>query len=279
MDDKTYNQFNEQGQPIGVHHSWNDDMTIQSEIHYNDKGQLDGQWRRWTWNGQLVERLNYKEGKLDGRQQTWTEQGAVAFDAYYKDGVLNGPYTEYYAHYRDYRNASHVECNYENGQLHGEFRRYGSDGFIEEKRQFDHDTLNGFGVFYGRDKDDMPYKQRECFFKNGKLDGPVKSYYENREIKSYRLYEDGKLNGTSQYFYDDGSLSEERTYKDGELNGLCKEYDRYGEVYRETYFKDSLVVSPSAQADEAEVNKLASELFDKAMDSEQENHHNRGLRL
>ncbi len=70
-------------------------------------------------------------------------------------------------------------------------------------------------------------------FKNGKLNGVQKEYYESGEIKSERTYKDGKRNGVLKKYYKSGNLKEEVTLANGKaISGYL--YDEDGKKRKMT---------------------------------------------
>ena len=58
---------------------------IQGKI---SKGKREGEWL-WYWeNGQLKEKVNYKDGKKEGEQLRYYENGKLEKSEIYKDGKL-----------------------------------------------------------------------------------------------------------------------------------------------------------------------------------------------
>ena len=59
------------------------------------KGKREGEWL-WYWeNGQLKEKVNYKDGKLEGEWLMYRKNGQLYSKNYYKDGKPEGEWLEY----------------------------------------------------------------------------------------------------------------------------------------------------------------------------------------
>ncbi len=102
----------------------------------------------------------------------------------------------------------------------------------------------------------------KAFYKNGKYDGEVLSYYANGALQERRTYtegievgkrviyyNDGKIQSEQEYafnkregegkkYYDNGVLQAEFSYKDDKLNGVRKEFDKQGNITYETLYKE-----------------------------------------
>jgi antitoxin component YwqK of YwqJK toxin-antitoxin module len=59
-------------------------------------------------------------------------------------------------------------------------------------------------------------KSVECFYKNDKLVGVYKEWWENGQKRTECNYKDGNLDGLFQRWFDNGEKWEECTYRDGE---------------------------------------------------------------
>ena len=57
----------------------------------------------------------------------------------------------------------------------------------------------------------------ECTYKDGKLDGLYRRWYENGQLRNEYTYKDNKRDGSYREWYETGQLREECTYKEGEI--------------------------------------------------------------
>ena len=67
-------------------------------------------------------------------------------------------------------------------------------------------------------------------YKDGQLDGVLKSYYPNGNITQEVFYSKGKKNGVSKTFTDSAILIEEVIYVDGKLEGKATYFDLKGGI-------------------------------------------------
>ncbi len=72
--------------------------------------------------------------------------------------------------------------------------------------------------------DDDGAKSDEIPYKNNKIDGIVKDYYDNENLRSETTYVNDKKHGPSKEYNDDKELFIECNYFDDELHGMCKRY-------------------------------------------------------
>ena len=59
----------------------------------------------------------------------------------------------------------------------------------------------------------------EIDFSNGKVNGQVKTYFENGKTSEISSWTNDLRNGFSKFFYDNGTVYQEENYKNGKLNG------------------------------------------------------------
>lgn len=78
----------------------------------------------------------------------------------------------------------------------------------------------------------------EANYKNGKLDGDFKSFYQNGTPWQAVQYKDGVENGMSVAYFESGKKQLEEFYKNGDLEGTSKEWDSTGTLRREFEYKD-----------------------------------------
>ena len=75
-------------------------------------------------------------------------------------------------------------------------------------------------------------KQKEENYKDGKLDGLMKSFYEDGTLQKEGNYTEGKLNGVAKTYYQSGKLQSEEVYINNRVNGEAIQYYETGEVYK-----------------------------------------------
>jgi antitoxin component YwqK of YwqJK toxin-antitoxin module len=67
--------------------------------------------------------------------------------------------------------------------------------------------------------------------KNGKMEGPAKSYYESGTLKSEVTFKNGELEGPIKEYYESGEIVI-KTYEDGKFISK-KECDKQGKLIKE----------------------------------------------
>jgi antitoxin component YwqK of YwqJK toxin-antitoxin module len=91
-------------------------------------------------------------------------------------------------------------------------------------RQEKESKLHGWWIVFNNDNS----KQWERFYINGEQNGPEKTWYSNRKLKSECSFVDGKLNGSWKTWFDNGQLQNESWFTNGEQDLFSRWYDKSG---------------------------------------------------
>jgi antitoxin component YwqK of YwqJK toxin-antitoxin module len=172
----------------------------------------------------IEEKLSFENGKRQGTDTSYYKSGCLQSIQSYQIGLENGPTYIYF----DSTNKIQYEIWYQAGQLHGPSIQYSKTALA----------------------DTLMYKH----YKNGKLDGPQRSYLPNGKIRKISNYKDGlaegvqitynqagqkeselffkagKKNGTWNYYFDSGKTARTETWKEGKKNGVFVSYNELGKV-------------------------------------------------
>ena len=135
-----------------------------------------------------------------------------------KDGKFHGPYKSYYKN-----GQMNKDITYKDGKLDGSYKKYHDNGKLNESE-------TQIRYFMG-----MRYLKRtkiqktmvlhyDATYKDGKEDGPFKSYYKDGQLEYIATYKDGKEDGPFKSYYRDGQLKYIATYKYGKQHGPFKSY-------------------------------------------------------
>ena len=81
------------------------------------------------------------------------------------------------------------------------------------------------------------------YLKNGKFEGPFKTYYDNGQKKLDGKYKDGKKDGLWYEWYENGQKYSEGNFKDGKVDGLATEWYENGQKSWEGTYKDGELIS------------------------------------
>ncbi|MBO5997160.1 MAG: toxin-antitoxin system YwqK family antitoxin [Alphaproteobacteria bacterium] len=76
-------------------------------------------------------------------------------------------------------------------------------------------------------------------YKDGQKDGIAKAYYlDNEQLAAEVIYKNNKLNGPVKAYFNDGSLMNEGEMVDGKKEGIWKTYHPNGKLYAEINFQN-----------------------------------------
>ena len=82
----------------------------------------------------------------------------------------------------------------------------------------------------------------EYLYKDGKLNGTTRVYYDSGKLKSTWQYLDGKLEGKSYVYYENGKINKIQPYKNHKLDGWYIAYNKKGKVIEKWLYKNGEVV-------------------------------------
>ena len=75
-------------------------------------------------------------------------------------------------------------------------------------------------------------------YKDGKWDGPYVSYHKNGKLSKRETYKNGLQNGPSVGYWKNGRLDREGTYKNGKKDGPWFDYHKNGKLMSKGTYKD-----------------------------------------
>ena len=80
-----------------------------------------------------------------------------------------------------------------------------------------------------------------------RLNEGIWNYFHNgsKQLMKVENYKNGKLDGIQKTFFDDGKIAEEITYKNGKREGIYKVYLQNGTVIEEAFFKNNQYHGPA----------------------------------
>lgn len=77
----------------------------------------------------------------------------------------------------------------------------------------------------------------EEYYKNDKLDGPFKLYWDDGRLMNEGYRKNNILDGAFIYYFDNGNIRLKGLYKNGKKNGIGEEYTVDGRLDKRTLFK------------------------------------------
>ena len=183
-------------------------------------------------NGQLIEKISYKEGLKNGKFTGYYQNGAKKYLKRYEDDEPEGKW-QYYT----MAGKTNAEEIYEGGKRNEEWFR------IEE---------NGDTYYQYWDLDSLISEYADLHYPNGQLiekisykkglkDGKFTGYYENGEVKYKKRYSEDLPDGKWDYYTASGKKNEEQIYVDGKRNEEWYRLEENGDTYYQYWDKDSRI--------------------------------------
>lgn len=183
-------------------------------------GKINGLIERFGPKGEVIESISYRDGKREGKTSIRYANGDKAAEEEYKDGLLlTGNYFnqsgELIASVRDsegkqavFEEGRHIELReIKEGISEGEVLQYDAEGTLYIR----YITKDGFKhgeeiEYYPARKGKEPRPRLSVGWYQGKIQGIVKTWYENGRQESQREMSDNKKNGLLTAWYEDGSV-------------------------------------------------------------------------
>lgn len=198
-------------------------------------------------NGKIRYRGYFVNGQPDGKVTYYYPDGKVKAEMNHKgaeaDAVLfskNGEIT--------------TSGKYVSQQKEGEWL-YKRGTRVIQKEYYKQNKPEGVSVRYNAAGQVVEKKN----WKNGRLDGEWKIFYDNGKTRFESHYVDGKLNGAITSFNYDGKKITEGTYKDDLKEGAWRYYDDKGTLVKERHYKAG--ISDHQQDDDREENKEIDQIL------------------
>jgi len=183
-------------------------------------------------NGQLIEKISYKEGLKNGKFTGYYQNGAKKYLKRYENDEPEGKW-QYYT----MAGKTNAEEIYEGGKRNEEWFR------IEE---------NGDTYYQYWDKDSLVSEYADLHYSNGQLiekisykkglkDGKFTGYYPSGKVEYVKRYEEDKPMGKWKFVREDGTTKKIEVYETGKKNEEWITYEKNGDVYYQFWDMDSLV--------------------------------------
>jgi len=180
-------------------------------------------------NGQLIEKISYKEGLKDGKFTGYYPSGKVEYVKRYEEDKPMGKWK----FVREDGTTKKIEI-YETGKKNDEWITYEKNGDVYYQF-WDMDSLVS-------EYADLHYPNGQLIekisYKDGRKNGKFTGYYENGQTKQIRTYKDDKLDGKFADYTESGQILRKQGYMNGLLDGPSKEWYLNGEVKVKTAYKE-----------------------------------------
>ena len=160
-------------------------------------------------NGQLWDKVNYKDGKKTGVEVRYYENGQLRSRGNFKNGKELGLWEWFYEN-----GQLRSRGNYKDGEPVGLWERFYFNGQIMTKSNY----KEGKPLFSEH------YNKKNQLITNGILE----DYYENGQLRLRTRIQNRKQNGLYEVFHNNGQLEYKGNYKDGKVNGIWEEFHENG---------------------------------------------------
>tara|TARA_Y100000592_G_scaffold52548_1_gene82965 strand:- start:6494 stop:8140 length:1647 start_codon:yes stop_codon:yes gene_type:complete len=241
------------------------DLSKRYEFMCKDGKRADGVSTGWFSNGNLKNKINWKNNKLHGEfidffDMDWDNgNDCVKEKSFYIDGKREGKFTSYYI-----TGQKEIESEWKDGLIHGALKRWYRNGDLMYETEF----VNGKGV-------DIDYYENQKMkslttYDNGMENGLSEEYYNNGKLKHKAIMKDNEPIGTNLTYYDNGQLAVEDPFatnpksKKSYRHGQKKIYNREGELaatlmYAEYHLVDEKLNLPVLSKMKQELLKIIHE--------------------
>lgn len=245
---------------VGKWTLFNSNGAISSIGSFNEKGEKEGGWTWYDKNGNVLEKVSYKNGKPEGEYFYYYENGKVKSHGYYKDGKLDGLFEkfsekgallekysniddkidgDFISFYSIGKDFAEYKAPYKNGKINGIVMQYYPDGKIQSEIPFIDGNRDGIEKKYYYNGQ-LEYKKE---FKTNNLIGEYFEYHPNGQIAFNGFCVNGFFEGPFKQFYSNGKLEKELNYEKNKLNGILKKFDSDGKIHYEYIYKDGEIIA------------------------------------
>jgi antitoxin component YwqK of YwqJK toxin-antitoxin module len=236
------------GEANGNFSEFYSDGKIKVEYSYQ-QGKTNGIWKYYHRNGKLNYQLTMTDKGAEGEVIHYDEDGKIESKEIYKEGTAIGT-SDYYHDGRMYvsfknnnkgktnelryvdSTGKELVVNKRSGKI-WPVTYYSPYGFKVTEKQFDQDEqpINE-AVYYNAEG--FPVLKQP--YADGELNGTVRSWYYNKQLKEESTYKDGKKNGVSKTYFPNGKLSTVAFYDDDVLQDYVYDYDAKGNLSSKYFY-------------------------------------------
>lgn len=222
------------GKKEGKGESYYNNGQLSQEAFFVDGVPRDSQFF-WHANGKKKAEIHYKNKKIDGARLMWDEAGVPILQEYYEEDTPCGSWKEWYGKDKPKSSKTFVK-----GRLEGSCTTFYEDGLPCETYFYKNGLLEGEQrQFYPLNSMPKQLLQRLEVYKDGKLHGTCKKYWENGQLQMAVTYSNGMLDGKKTIYDPSGAIIFDGTYEKGLLCGKMVQKKENGR--REIqYFKNGI---------------------------------------
>lgn len=132
---------------------------------------------------------------------------------------------------------------YRNQKKDSVWTHYSPLGRLSFKETYENGELNGLKtVYYVTDlvNEKKPDIMSEQYYKNGRLNGPVREYFPGGGLKLEGVNKDGKYEGAVKHYHPNGKLHYIERWKDRRKHGWWMVYDEQGKEISRKYYNHNV---------------------------------------
>ncbi|NOY36987.1 MAG: toxin-antitoxin system YwqK family antitoxin [Chlorobi bacterium] len=226
--------------PIGIHRFYKDGKIINSIIYdnygekisegiINEKGQKEGSWKNYYYDGKVQSTGKYINNQRNGIWKFYYKNGKIEQTGSFRSGKENGEWKWYFEN-----GSLRREESYFNGKRDGLYTEYDREGNIIANGQYlDGERDGEWEIQVGDHKETGKYIL-------GLREGIWKYYYGNGKIQYEGNYKRGMADGRHKIYYENGGLKEEQFYVMGSREKTWKKYDEFGNLVMTISYKNDL---------------------------------------
>lgn len=221
---------------------FNDEGRLTSYGDFNENNERHGHWKWYDDNGNLSEETEYENGKLTNEYRSYFENGKTKVIGQFSNGERNGPYKKF----NEY-GALIESANYKDGLYDGELITYYplGENYVKYRVPYTEGKVEGTVRFYFENGN----IKRELNFKNDEREGKTISYFINGEIETIEEFSAGVAVNTYTENHINGKRYKEGSFEEGEYSGVWKIYFMDGTLNSETTYKKGFKEGPYAHYD------------------------------
>ena len=176
-------------------------------------------------------------GKRDGIWKKYYSNKRVRYSGIFVHGKEVGTFKYYSAANSEFPSVVKV---FNKDSNTAEVTFYTIEGKLESKGLMNGKNREGNWIYYHENGKTIMLEET---YKDGKLHGPYKTYYNTGKPTEVTNYSNGLLDGSYKKYAIKGHIYQDFTYKDGKLNGAAIYYNRKnGELNTKGFFKDDVRV-------------------------------------
>jgi antitoxin component YwqK of YwqJK toxin-antitoxin module len=185
-------------------------------------------------NGVVENQIKIVNGKQDSVGMSYYESGCPQSKMTFILGIMDGTTIFYY----DSTNKKEIEQNYNMGKKDGKFITFRNNDKNDtiKLETYKNDKLDGVK----KDFFDNGKMKRLVYYKEGFSDGSHKQFNEEGKLIVDINFKEGKNHGTWNYYFDDGKVANTQNWNKGIKNGEFKTMDNKGLILKQEFFKKGI---------------------------------------